>query len=138
MLANLLLQSFILYAIVSHAAVIHEFKGSNRPTNLPHNSNSTLAPSTRPPSTPKYPITLPSSLSPLAGATFTPPENSGDLRPQTQLPDSRHPFSTPVKPRADETPLKLFPIECNNPSHKEYNRHRDIHHDGVNNGIERF
>ncbi|KAK1725732.1 uncharacterized protein BDZ83DRAFT_776422 [Colletotrichum acutatum] len=138
MLANLLLQSLIVYAIAGHAAVMHEFKTSKPWTKLGLNSSSTPSSSIRDPSTLKYPTKSPLSLLPPAVTPFLSPENSGNPGPQTQLPDSRSSYSAPIRPREDETPLDLFPIDCNNPSYKEYKRHRDVHHDGVDKGVERF
>lgn len=101
-------------------------------------SSRTSSSSIRHLSTLKFPIKLPLSLSPPAGTSFIQPENSDDLRPRTQRFGSRRPFSTAIEPRTDESPLKLFPIECNNPSYEEYESHRDVHHDGVDKGVERF
>ncbi|KAI3535454.1 hypothetical protein CSPX01_11408 [Colletotrichum filicis] len=138
MLAHLILQSLVFYAIASHAVVMHEFKTSNSWTKLAPNSSSTSSSSIGHPPTLNYLTKSPLNLLPPTVTPFLSPENSGNLRPQTQLPDSRSPTSTPVQPRGDETPFKVFLIECNNPSYKEYKRHRDVHHDGVDKGVEQF
>ncbi|KXH50206.1 hypothetical protein CSIM01_07430 [Colletotrichum simmondsii] len=138
MLAHLILQSLVVYAIASHAAAVHEFKSSSSWDGSAPNSNSTTSSSIGHPSTAKHPTKSPLSLLPPTVTPFLSPESSSILRPQSQLPDSRSSTSTPVQPRGDETPFKLFPIECNNPSYKEYKSHRDVHHDGVDKGVERF